>query len=64
MDDIFLNPFRLGNLLNAINGEGLTVEDGRARRIPGPLADDTTLIIARRKTPKLESGKGAENLDG
>jgi len=49
-DTIYLNPFRLGNRLTAMNDEGLTLASGRARRVPGLLLDDTTIVVARMVT--------------
>jgi hypothetical protein len=48
-DAIFRNPFGLGNMLNAINNDGVKMKDGRPKRVPGLLLDDTTIIIARRR---------------
>lgn len=60
MNQVFQNPFRLGHLLNAINNEGLIVENGKAKRVTPPLLDDTTIILARRKAPEPEPAPAPE----
>lgn len=51
-DRYFRNPFALGHRLNLINREYRTVDyDGkRVNEEHGPLSDDTTLVVVRRKS--------------
>ena len=53
-DTIYLNPFRLGHILTAINSDGVTLASGRAKRVPGLLLDDTTIVAARRKPDAVD----------
>lgn len=48
-DRYFANPDMIRRRLAAINRDAVTVEQGRTRREAGLLADDTTLIVGRRR---------------
>jgi hypothetical protein len=48
-DRYYHNPVALQRYLNLINRETVRVVDGRLDREHGPLLDDTTLIVGRRK---------------